>query len=106
MGSFSQDRTGGLEAFITAPLVVTAFIAALFGGFVSPIISNGLRTMSQFEITLPQIRRINATVVDNSTESQSRMLHYLHLLSESDAGFKCTQTTTSHIHLIPQSTVY
>ena len=29
---FSQDRTGGLEAFITAPLVVTAFIAALFGG--------------------------------------------------------------------------
>ena len=30
--SLSQDRTGGLEAFITAPLVVTAFIAALFGG--------------------------------------------------------------------------
>ena len=30
--SLTQERTGGLEAFLTAPLVVTAFIAALFGG--------------------------------------------------------------------------
>ena len=85
--------------------MVTAFIAALFGGrsnqisdcdqsktcynnvlqgFVSPLISNGLAAMSQFEITLPQIRRINVTAAENGTENQSRMLHYLHLLNESD----------------------
>ena len=53
-------------------------------GFVSPLISNGLAAMSQFEITLPQIRRINVTAAENGTENQSRMLHYLHLLNESD----------------------
>ena len=40
-----------------------SFIMMLFQGFVSPIISNGLRTMSQFEITLPQIRRINVSLM-------------------------------------------
>ena len=42
--------------------------------------------MSQFEITLPQIRRINVTdaVNETETETQSRMLHYLHLLNEND----------------------
>ena len=32
-----QDRQGGLEALLAAPLVVTAFVAALFGGTVFKI---------------------------------------------------------------------
>ena len=79
---FNQERQG-LEAFLTAPLVVTAFIAALFGGFVSPLISQGLATMNQFELVMPQIRRRNVTN-DTSMESASRMLHSLYNLYEND----------------------
>ena len=46
---FSVDRQG-FEAILTAPLVLTAFIAALFGGFLSPLISQGLASLTEYEI--------------------------------------------------------
>merc|ERR1711953_989816 len=40
---FSLERQG--EAVFTFPLILTAFIAALFGGFLSPLISQGLASL-------------------------------------------------------------
>ena len=46
---FSVERQG-FEAVLTAPLVLTAFIAALFGGFLSPLISQGIASLREYEI--------------------------------------------------------
>ena len=56
-------------------------------GFVSPFISQGLATMSQFEITLPSIRRRNVTEISSTTET-SRMLHFIHQMSDEDTRVK------------------
>ena len=45
---FSLERQG--EAVFTFPLILTAFIAALFGGFLSPLISQGLASLREYEI--------------------------------------------------------
>merc|ERR1711862_82074 len=91
----SQDRQG-LETFITAPIVITAFIAALFGGFVSPFISQGLATMSQFEITLPSIRRRNVTSEISTTTETSRMLHFIHKMTDEDTRVKRSSRRFRH----------
>ena len=58
--SLSQDRTGGLEAFITAPLVVTAFIAALFGG--------------RSNLIYPTVIKVRSLLTTRTTTSLSRCL--------------------------------
>ena len=56
--SFSStlDRQG-LETVLGAPLVITAFVAALFGGFLSPMISEGLSRLGEYEIMWPEVKR-------------------------------------------------
>ena len=56
--SFSStlDRQG-LEIALGAPLVVTAFAAALLGGFLSPLISSGLSRLGEYEVQWPQVKR-------------------------------------------------
>ena len=51
-----MDRHG-LETFLGAPLVITAFVAALLGGFLSPIISEGLSRLGEYEIEWPEVKR-------------------------------------------------
>ena len=47
----------------------------------SPLISQGLATMSQFELVMPTIRRRNITETnDTYMEESSRMLHSLYTL--------------------------
>merc|ERR1712060_1013571 len=41
------------EAVLGAPVVITAFAAALFGGILSPLISEGLSRMSEYQIEWP-----------------------------------------------------
>merc|ERR1711892_854060 len=56
--SFSStlDRQG-IEAVLGAPLVITAFIAALLGGVLSPLVSDGLSRLGQYEIEWPEVKR-------------------------------------------------
>ena len=50
-------RRQGAEALIAAPLIVTAFSAALFGGLLSPAITYGFERMSEYEIKWPEFTR-------------------------------------------------
>ena len=58
-GTFSSssasltDRQASIEAVLGAPVVITAFAAALFGGILSPLISEGLSRMSDYQIEWP-----------------------------------------------------
>lgn len=52
----STDRLG-LDSVLSAPMVLTAFVAAVFGGVLSPFISDGLNRMVEYEIQWPRIRR-------------------------------------------------
>ena len=62
-GYNSQDSTPslldrqGIETVLGAPLVITAFVAALVGGIVGPLISDGLARLGEYEIQWPQVRR-------------------------------------------------
>ena len=51
------------------------FNRKLFVGFVSPMISQGLATMREFELIPPQLRRRNLT--ESSTTETSRMFQFL-----------------------------
>lgn len=53
----SQLDRQGLEAVLGAPVVITAFAAALLGGFLSPLISDGLSRMAEYEIEWPEVKR-------------------------------------------------
>lgn len=52
----AADRQG-VEGLIAAPLIVTAFSAALFGGLLSPAITYGFERMAEYEIKWPEFTR-------------------------------------------------
>merc|ERR1711962_233488 len=52
----ASDRQA-VETLIAAPLIVTAFSAALFGGLLSPAITYGFERMSEYEIRWPEFTR-------------------------------------------------
>jgi len=54
---FSQLDRQGLETILGAPLVITAFAAAFFGGFMSPLISSGFSRLAEYEIEWPEVKR-------------------------------------------------
>merc|ERR1712083_1230584 len=50
------DRTTELiESVITVPMAITAFLAALLGGIMAPIVGDGMRALIEFE--LPRIKK-------------------------------------------------
>merc|ERR1712117_106663 len=49
----SLDRQTSIEAVLGAPVVITAFAAALFGVILSPLISEGLSRMGDYQIEWP-----------------------------------------------------
>merc|ERR1712243_108839 len=55
------DRTAELiESAITIPMAITAFLAALLGGIMAPIVGDGMRALMEFElpeIELPRIKK-------------------------------------------------
>merc|ERR1711892_1358779 len=51
------DRTAELiESAITIPMAITAFISALIGSIMAPIISDGFRSLAEFEF--PELPRL------------------------------------------------
>jgi len=55
------DRTAELiESVITIPMAITAFLAALLGGIMAPIVGDGMRALMEFELPefeLPRIKK-------------------------------------------------
>merc|ERR1711942_205187 len=55
------DRTAELiESAITIPMAITAFMAALLGGIMAPIVGDGMRALMEFELPefeLPRIKK-------------------------------------------------
>jgi len=70
--SFSSllDRQG-LETIVAAPLVITAFIAALIGGILSPLVSDGLSRLGQYEIEWPEVKRKVPSIDTTDEEARS-----------------------------------
>lgn len=68
-GFSSELDRQGLEAVLGAPVVITAFAAALFGGLLSPLISIGLSRMSEFEIEWPEFKQKVETGTKKKTKS-------------------------------------
>eukprot|EP00091_Calanus_sinicus_P024938 TRINITY_DN9246_c0_g1_i1.p1 TRINITY_DN9246_c0_g1~~TRINITY_DN9246_c0_g1_i1.p1 ORF type:complete len:179 (-),score=49.01 TRINITY_DN9246_c0_g1_i1:153-689(-) len=68
-GFSSELDRQGLEAVLGAPVVITAFAAALFGGLLSPLISSGLNRMSEFEIEWPEFKQKVETGTKKKTKS-------------------------------------
>jgi len=71
--SFSSllDRQG-LETIVAAPLVITAFIAALIGGILSPMVSDGLSRLGQYEIEWPEVKRRVPSI--DTTDEEARTI--------------------------------
>ena len=49
-----------IESAITIPMAITAFMAALLGGIMAPIVGDGMRALMEFElpeIELPRIKK-------------------------------------------------
>ena len=50
----------------------------------SPLISQGMKSLGQYEITFPSIRRINQTEANTTETQQARMLLRLHQMTDSE----------------------
>ena len=50
----------------------------------SPLISQGMKSLGQYEITFPSIRRINQTEANTTETQQARMLLRLHQMADSE----------------------
>ena len=53
--------------------------------------------MSQFEITLPSIRRRNVTSEISTTTETSRMLHFIHKMTDEDTRVKVESLITKYL---------
>merc|ERR1712244_84275 len=79
------DRQASIEAVLGAPVVITAFAAALFGGILSPLISEGLSRMSDYQIEWPSIgskdtRRRRKKVTSSKARDLSNNISWLDVL--------------------------
>merc|ERR1712203_1012487 len=85
MGASLTDRQASIEAVLGAPVVITAFAAALFGGILSPLISEGLSRMSDYQIEWPSIgskdtRRRRKKVTSSKARDLSNNISWLDVL--------------------------
>jgi len=87
--SFSSgglDRQASIEAVLGAPVVITAFAAALFGGILSPLISEGLSRMSEYQIEWPSFnqrvekRRKTKTKAGSKARDLDNSINWLEML--------------------------
>merc|ERR1711963_1139574 len=82
----SLDRQASIEAVLGAPVVITAFAAALFGGILSPLISEGLSRMSEYQIEWPSFnqrvekRRKTKTKAGSKARDLDNSVNWLEML--------------------------
>merc|ERR1711936_1173540 len=71
----SLDRQATIEAVLGAPVVITAFAAALFGGLLSPLISEGLSRMSEYQIEWPSFsQRVDRKKTKTRTKNRTKLI--------------------------------
>merc|ERR1711936_1308691 len=74
-GFASELDRQGLEAVLGAPVVITAFAAALFGGLLSPLISEGLSRMSEYQIEWPSFsQRVDTKKKTKTTKNRTKLI--------------------------------
>jgi len=100
-GFNSELDRQGLEAVLGAPVVITAFAAALFGGLLSPLISSGLSRMAEFEIEWPEIKQ----KVESSSKKKTKLgkrtkLSKARALDNDEPGFSWIKALETANHLI------
>merc|ERR1712038_1674002 len=100
-GFASELDRQGLEAVLGAPVVITAFAAALFGGLLSPLISSGLSRMAEFEIEWPEIKQ----KVESSSKKKTKLgkrtkLSKARALDNDEPGFSWIKALETANHLI------
>merc|ERR1712024_79011 len=99
--SFSSlDRQATIEAVLGAPVVITAFAAALFGGILSPLISEGLSRMADYQIEWPSIgaketRRRRKKVSSSKARDLSNNISWLEVLEGVNSFVSAIRTKRS-----------
>merc|ERR1712223_1861738 len=96
----SLDRQASIEAVLGAPVVITAFAAALFGGILSPLISEGLSRMADYQIEWPSIgaketRRRRKKVSSSKARDLSNNISWLEVLEGVNSFVSAIRTKRS-----------
>jgi len=91
----ASDRQGA-EALIAAPLIVTAFSAALFGGLLSPAITYGFERMSEYEIKWPEFTRKTSSKSGKSRALQFSWLDTLEAVGKIVSKLESVQSETAY----------
>merc|ERR1712244_56744 len=94
------DRQASIEAVLGAPVVITAFAAALFGGILSPLISEGLSRMADYQIEWPSIgaketRRRRKKVSSSKARDLSNNISWLEILEGVNSFVSAIRTKRS-----------
>jgi len=94
------DRQASIEAVLGAPVVITAFAAALFGGILSPLISEGLSRMADYQIEWPSIgaketRRRRKKVSSSKARDLSNNISWLEVLEGVNSFVSAIRTKRS-----------
>lgn len=95
------DRQASIEAVLGAPVVITAFAAALFGGILSPLISEGLSRMSEYQIEWPSFnqrvekRRKTKTKAGSKARELDNSINWLEMLETVNSVVSAIRTKRS-----------
>lgn len=94
------DRQASIEAVLGAPVVITAFAAALFGGILSPLISEGLSRMADYQIEWPSIgaketRRRRKKVSSSKARDLANNISWLEVLEGVNSFVSAIRTKVS-----------
>merc|ERR1712165_215195 len=92
----AQNFRQGAEALIAAPLIVTAFSAALFGGLLSPAITYGFERMSEYEIKWPEFTRKTSSKSGKSRALQFSWLDTLEAIGKIVSKLESVQSETAY----------
>jgi hypothetical protein len=91
-----------VEGLIAAPLIVTAFSAALFGGLLSPAITYGFERMAEYEIKWPEFTRKKSSGAENKIllSSDDTCSYYLstHIVQSCDDDVLINDHSLTHLY--------
>merc|ERR1712156_747755 len=97
-GFNSELDRQGLEAVLGAPVVITAFAAALFGGLLSPLISSGLSRMAEFEIEWPEIKqKVENKKKTKTTKNRTKLISKARQLVSNFSLIEALETLNSFV---------
>jgi len=97
-GFASELDRQGLEAVLGAPVVITAFAAALFGGLLSPLISSGLSRMADLEIEWPEVKqKVDNKKKTKTTKNRTKLVSKARQLVSNFSWIEALETLNSFV---------